>query len=399
MKKLYIKNLFAFFFTLIILLCCHTIEAQCPAGHPPGSTAYDTTIVTPPGVNTMLVKFPQFDPSLGMVTCVKLCISITGVVDSLSVENNSASPQIANIFYTRTDSIFGPGLASPLTNNINYSYPPFILGATDGTPGSGPDFASISHDTLLNASTQCGTISDSAALSQFYGHDSVTYTYKITAFTIVSCTGGNYNSTVATSAFVHFHFEYCSCPGVVLPLNIKEFFVNKMAANKAELKWSDYDNTITNYRYEAQVSRDGIHFTTIGSFAKNTSGEEFYRMVYTTGQNESGRFFFRVKEISTNGYTQYSTIKQVMLESSVSPKFNVFPNPSSGIVGIKFDNIPDGQMMIQIYNTQGQSVWKKEIVATGSSYQEIARLSTGMYWLKLTDLSSKLSSVNQLFIK
>jgi hypothetical protein len=88
-----------------------------------------------------------------------------------------------------------------------------------------------------------------------------------------------------------------------------------------------------------------------------------------------------------------------MLESSVSPKFNVFPNPSSGIVGIKFDNIPDGQMMIQIYNTQGQSVWKKEIVATGSSYQEIARLSTGMYWLKLTDLSSKLSSVNQLFIK
>jgi len=36
---------------------------------------------------------------------------------------------------------------------------------------------------------------------------------------------------------------------------------------------------------------------------------------------------------------------------------------------------------------------------TGSSYQQVATLQSGIYWLRLTDVTSQLSSVNQLFIK
>lgn len=377
----------------------NTAKAQCPYGFPTGSTLYDTTINTPPGINTLQVKLPQADPMAGMVTCLRICVSITGVVDSVSVENNSASPQTADIYYIRTDQISGPGLSSPLNNSINHHYGPYGLGPTNGTLGSGPDFISISKDTLLNAVQVCQTINNMDSLFQFYGHDSITYNYNITAFTNVTCTGGNYNSTVATSAIVRFRFEYCTCPGYVLPLHLRNFAINKIADNSVKLNWSGFNDPSASYHYEAEMSRDGRQFSTVGTVAKNASSNDIYDFIYTTRQNESGEFFFRVKQVYANGYTRFSDVKQVSLKNSSLPKFIVTPNPSNGIVGIKFDNNEGGKMMLEIYNSQGQKVMQKEIVVSGTSYHQVATLQGGVYWLRLTDVTSQLSSVNQLFIK
>ncbi|MBK8698101.1 MAG: T9SS type A sorting domain-containing protein [Saprospiraceae bacterium] len=92
--------------------------------------------------------------------------------------------------------------------------------------------------------------------------------------------------------------------------------------------------------------------------------------MYTTRQNESGEFFFRVKQVYANGYTRFSDVKQVSLKNSSLPKFIVTPNPSNGIVGIKFDNNEGGKMMLEIYNSQGQKVMQKEIVVSGTSYHQ-----------------------------
>jgi hypothetical protein len=399
------KNIYSQFFITVFLLTgtvsLNRAIAQCPYGVTPGTTMYDTTIATPPGINTILVRFPQADPLEGMVTCLRLCVSITGVVDSVSVENNSASPQVANIYYIRTDQITGPGLSSPLTNSINHHYGPYALGATDGTLGSGPDFIAISHDTLLNAVTVCQTISNIDSLYQFYGHDSVTYAYNITAFTNVTCTGGNYNSTVATSALVRFRFEYCTCPGYVLPLNIRNFTAEKIADNRARLSWSGFDEpgNNTSYHYETEVSRDGSSFSTASQVSASNTNGDVYDYTYTTAQTEGGMFYFRVKQVYATGYTRFSEIKRVELKSSETPKFIIYPNPSNGIVGIKFDNNQGGKMVLQIFNSHGQKVVQKDIEVAGSSYQQVATLPGGNYWVRLTDVTSQLSSVNQLFIK
>jgi hypothetical protein len=265
--------------------------------------------------------------------------------------------------------------------------------------GSGPDFMSISHDTVLNAVSVCRTLNDSTTLSQFYGLDSVTYTYDISAFTSITCTGGNYNSSISTSAFVNFHFQYCTCPPMVLPLNIRDFDVAKLTADKAELKWSGYDDPFSNYRYEAQVSRNGRNFITIGTLPKNSGNSDAYRFVFRATNGENGLYFFRIKQVYSSGYSRFSNIRQLSLENSDFPRFTLYPNPSNGIVGIKFDNIYTGRLSIQIYNTQGQTMVKKEIVASGSSYMQLASLESGVYWLRLTDEKSQASCVNQLLIK
>lgn len=399
MKQVYFRFFSVTILILFLVFFSQNVYAQCAGGGTGGQTAYDTTIATPEGINTMQIKFPKFNPLNGMVTCVKLCVTITGVVDSVSVENNSASPQTANVYYVRTDQITGPGLISPLSNSINYHYGPYPLGATDGVIGSGPDFMSISHDTVLNAVSVCRTLNDSTTLSQFYGSDSVTYTYDISAFTSITCTGGNYNSSISTSAFVNFHFQYCTCPPMVLPLNIRDFNVTKLTNDKAELKWSGYDDPYSNYKYEIEVSRNGRNFRTIGSISKNTSNTDAYRFVYRATNGEKGLYFFRIKQVYSSGYSRFSNIRQVSLENSDFPQFTLYPNPSNGIVGIKFDNIYTGHLNIQIYNTQGQMMVKKEIAVNGSSYVQVASLESGVYWLRLTDEKNQTSCVNQLLIK
>ena len=119
MKNIYTPFLLLVLSFLVNLLLVQPGYAQCPNGEPNGGTAYDTTIATPAGINSMQLKFPQFDPQAGMVTCVRLCITITGVVDSVSIENNSASGQTADAWYLRTDQITGPGLATPLSNIVS----------------------------------------------------------------------------------------------------------------------------------------------------------------------------------------------------------------------------------------------------------------------------------------
>lgn len=400
MKIFYNSFFSGLIFLSVLLFSQHNTQAQCPYGIIPGSVAYDTTIATPPGINTLFVKFPQADPYDGMLTCLRLCISITGVVDSVSVENNAASPQVANVYYIRTDQITGPGLSAPLSNSINHLYGPYALGPTNGILGSGPDFVSISKDTVLNAVTTCSTINHPDSLFQFYGHDSVTYLYNITAFTNVTCTGGNYNSTVATSALVRFRFEYCTCPGLVLPLNVTNFSIEKIAENKASLVWTEIKSTETpGYFYEVEMSSGGKHFISLDKVNALNEVSIPYRFSYISKFKNSELLFFRIKQHYNNGYARFSEIRTVTLKNSDPPSFILYPNPANGTIGIKFDNKQNDKILIEIFNIKAQKVLSRELVVSGSYYQLANTLQKGMYWIRVTDVSSHLYSVNQLIIK
>lgn len=398
MKQNYLRLLNIPLIALLILFSSQKTYAQtCPGGGTAGGTAFDTTIAFASGITTTDVKFPKFDPQTGMVTCVRLCITITGVIDSLAMQNFAGSAQSGTFNYVRKDTIRGPGLSTPLTNWVNQSYGPFPLSPYDGVPGAGSDFYSQGHDTILNAQL-CRTLTDSATIVQFYGLDSVAYNYTIDVSTAALISGGSSSNLVFTSALVNFHFEYCTCPPLVLPLNINWFDVNKITSNKAELKWTAFEDVYSNYHYEAEYSEDGYNFSTISSFPKHNSNEA-YQALYTAASNTNGLYYFRVKQVYSNGYVRYSNIKTISLENSGSLKFSMYPNPSTGIVGIKFDNISDGHFNIQIYNPQGQVVVQKGIVIGGSSYTELGVLKAGTYWVRLVNKQTQESCVNQLIIK
>ena len=148
MNKLYTKVLSVSF--LFLMVASYSTYAQCPHGYVPSGIAFDTTVSTGSGSYATQFSFPKIDPQNGMVVCVRLCLTITGRV-SMFLENNVTSPAIYDINYKRKDTLSGPGLNSPLTNQVNVDYGPYNLDATDGNPLSGPDFQSIGPDTVLRS--------------------------------------------------------------------------------------------------------------------------------------------------------------------------------------------------------------------------------------------------------
>jgi hypothetical protein len=397
MKKFY-NCFFKIIFLVIMVAAFHRGYSQCPNGQPTGTTAYDTTIKFGAGIVATQFQFPKFDPNTGMVTCVNLCVTIKGIIDSVALENFSSAPQTGSYSYSRRDTVSGPGIPTFLssgTNDLNFG--PFPLAAFDGVLGSGPDFYSAGSDTVLTK-VLCVNINDSATIADFYGTDSVTYNYHITASAGWGVTGGSAAAFVLSSALVNFHFSYCTCPSSTLPLNIRSFNLRKLTANQAEITWSGFDNPDASYNYEIEMSRNGNNFTTVGTQSKNEFEANGYRFIYTATDGD-GDYYFRIKQVYSSGYVRFTDIKSIALQNTDKPKINIFPNPSNGVVGIKFANISSGKFLIQISNTQGQTVFSKEEEIIGDGVRYITTLQRGMYWLRLIDVTSHLSCVNQLLIK
>lgn len=397
MKKIYPAF---FIISLSFLLVLHSYNAygQCPNGQAGGTTAFDTTVRFATGVTSTQIKFPKFDPQEAMLSCVRLIVTVIGIVDTVAMQNYSGSAQTANFYYDRTDFMSGPGLAPSISNSFNGHYGPYNLGAYDGVPNSGSDFYAISKDTVLRK-VLVRTLTDSVEISQFYGSDSVVYDYNINVTTSAAITGGSSSSLVLTSALVNFRFEYCTCPITALPAGLKNFTVVKTSSVEAGLRWAaEVDDD--NYVYDVEVSRDGNKFYRVAELDKQyNSKAPSYLYSYRIKNNQYGRYYFRIKQRWLNGYYRYSENRSVEFVNPLFSTISLYPNPSPGIVGIKFVSAKAGKFLVQISNALGQVVVTKEVVVAETDYKVVATLQKGAYFIKLTDLDSKASCINQMIIR
>ena len=396
MVKLYSRLSYLCLF--LLLLYGQNSQAQCAGGTPSGIAAYDTTIRFPTGATNLQVKFPKFDPQTAMLSCVRLIVTIVGVVDSVAMQNYSGSSQTANFSYNRSDFMSGPGLTPSLSNSFNGNYGPYTLAAFDGSPSTGPDFYSTSKDTVLK-NVMARTLTDSTEISQFYGSDSVVYNYNINVSTSASITGGSSSSMVLTSAYVNFRFEYCTCPLHALPVGFKNFTASKTDALSSDLRW-DAEASADRYFYEVEVSRDGRNFTKAATVQKvEAAGNASYRFHHTLQGAEFGRYYFRVKQRWLDGYYRYSEVRSVEYNNPLFSTATVSPNPSNGNIGIKFVAGKAGLYLVQVTNAAGQMVISKEVKMAETDYKPVGSLQKGTYYVKLTDAASRASNIYQILVQ
>lgn len=400
MKHFYLRQLIPVTLFLLGLMAGGDSFGQCPGGYVPSGVAFDTTITFTDGNHNSVIKFPKFDPTVGMVTCAKLTMTISSTLNFMYFENRDNFPNTAGVTFTRTDAVNGPGLSSPLTNSETNSFGPYTLDPKDATPNSGPDYIGVGPETIFNT-TKSVTITDLDDLMEFYGPagDSLTYNYSANGASAISTTG-NWFGGVDASGSIHYKIEFCFCPSGTLPLNVYSFNVKKTTIGNAELKWTGTVEPGEDFYYVAEVSRNAYNYTQIGILQKNDNISGEYKMNFSALQGEGGNYYFRVKQVYSNGYVRYSTTRQLVLESFEKNPFSVYPNPSNGIVGIKFDNISAEEFAVQIFNAQGQTLVNKDVVVNGSSYVQLANtLKPGVYWVRVTGKKNRASSVQQILIK
>ena len=397
MKKFYTTALFITLFFVLLLYSQHS-AAQCVNGDTGNRKVYDTTIRFPTGATAMVVKFPKFNPQAGQVTCVKLIVTVIGIVDSVAMQNYSGSPQTADFYYNRSDFMAGPGLTPSLSNTFNGHYGPYTLAPYDGIPSAGPDFKSISRDTVLRQQ-MVRTLTDSTEISQFYGSDSVAYNYNINVSTSAAISGGSSSSLVLTSALVNFRFEYCTCPLATLPVGLKNFSVAKQGASVAGLYW-EAEAGNDNYFYEMEVSRDGRNFLKVGVMNKQLhTALPAYQFSHAIKPTEYGRYYYRIKQQWLDGYYRYSETRSLDFANPLFSTVSLYPNPSSGNVGIKFIAAKAGRYSVQVSNAAGQVVNSQNLQVAETDFKPLANLQKGLYYVKITDLASGANCIQQLAVQ
>lgn len=402
MKHFYLRQLIPVTLFLLGLMAGGDSFGQCPGGYVPSGIAFDTTITFTSATHSSTIKFPKFDPTVGMVTCAKLTMTIVSTLNYIRIENEDVAPNPGpvSVTFTRNDTLSGPGLNSPLGNSETNSFGPYSLDPSDGVPNSGSDYMNIGPMNIFTT-TKAVTITDLGDLSQFYGPagDSLVYNYKAQGIT-APIIPFNYFGGINSSGSVHYKIEFCYCPSGTLPLNVYSFNVKKTTIGNAELKWTGTVEPGEDFYYVAEVSRNAYNYTQIGILQKNDNISGEYKMNFSALQGEGGNYYFRVKQVYSNGYVRYSTTRQLVLESFEKNPFSVYPNPSNGIVGIKFDNISAEEFAVQIFNAQGQTLVNKDVVVNGSSYVQLTNtLKPGVYWVRVTGKKNRASSVQQILIK
>lgn len=79
------------------------------------------------------------------------------------------------------------------------------------------------------------------------------------------------------------------------------------------------------------------------------------------------------------GYSQFSEIRQVLIETNINRSVLIKPNPAKDQVTIEFDNSTNTAFSFNLYNANGHLIFSQERVLDQSITLDISAFSEGLY--------------------
>lgn len=179
-------------------------------------------------------------------------------------------------------------------------------------------------------------------------------------------------------------------PNVInLPVTFSQFAVRRAGESTVALNWQ---TTTEQNNRGFEIQRRFEHeagFTAIGvvaSLAQNGNSSGVLNYNYTDNITQAARSntaYYRLLQTDANGRTTYSEIKPVKLD--ISGKAEIFPNPAiGGRIQVQFSKSNSGSK-IEVFDMSSHLVKKYERINT--TQQTIEGLSSGVYYLKISDAS------------
>ncbi len=387
MKKFYL----IIFGTLLFFLTLQKTHAQCTCsdGSTPDSLEYTNYYDSIIATNTV-ISFPQFDPAMGVLKCIKLSDTVTTVV-SYNLQNDLSYTE-DYIFETYRRSQFtGPGGFFSSITSAPKNYGPYTLQPKDSVG----DNVDIGPDTVFNKRYHQQYASSDPA---FYGTGTVNFNYLTTStFTILT---GSDNAIFKLRAYTRLFVKliYYWCPLSILATHISDFTA-LLKDNNISLQWQVNDPESTD-KYEIEMSRDGRVFENLGEVNSVDSGAVAkYNYLYNVNKNFAGYLFFRIKKTGYPGKILYSDIRSISINKNVDTKYSLYPNPSVSGVNIRFAKNTGGNYEVKLINTIGQEIFEKRYSPNQDGSINIEwsqKLMPGIYYLKVKDLKTSLEETARL---
>lgn len=147
--------------------------------------------------------------------------------------------------------------------------------------------------------------------------------------------------------------------------------------------------------YDVEYSTDGEHWQAVGYVARDYSLMGVKQYQFLDKSHLSGKNYYRVAEISSNGSKIYSSIR--VTDSHPSDKVYIGPNPAKDV--LYFYNLNNtGKQLAQVFDKSGRMVYSA-VIAEGQQSLPVGNLPRGVYILKFQAQGIDNKSKGYQFIK
>ena len=157
-------------------------------------------------------------------------------------------------------------------------------------------------------------------------------------------------------------------PALALPVKFILFTATRQSNNDVLLDWRTIGETNVN-RYEIEVARSTAdlqsnNWAKIGQVASqgNSAGQQNYSFTDVEANKYDVRYY-RLKVVENDGSFHYSVTRSIVFNSNVD--WRVFPNPSTGLFYLYFQQNQGEALNINVYDMAGKLVKRVQTVATG----------------------------------
>ncbi|GAA4382657.1 T9SS type A sorting domain-containing protein [Hymenobacter koreensis] len=281
----------------------------------------------------------------------------------------AASPTTATTYRVITTTSCGSntrdvsvGVNASPTVSVTPSSTTMARGSSSVLTASGADSYTWSPATGLSATTG----------STVTASPEVTTTYTVTGTNSLGCTNSQQVTVTVTRP---------------LPVELISF-VAAWGERNPVLTWSTASEKNNAY-FEVQRSLDGASFERVGqrAGAGTTTTRTSYQFTDLSLTQVSVRnVYYRLRQVDEDGQSTLSPVRAVQVPA-VSQAFtgNVFPNPYSEKVSVRFESFEAGEVNLTVHNVLGQTVLATTAkVAAGTqelALPQAASLKTGVYYL------------------
>ncbi len=154
------------------------------------------------------------------------------------------------------------------------------------------------------------------------------------------------------------------------------------------LTWETYQE-VNSARFEIERSTDGINFQGIGNVQAQGFSSNPHSYSFVDRQPAGERIFYHYRQIDRDGSAQLSnTVELLRSATDAFAMIDVFPNPFTDQLSIRFGEVfPEGGEL-DIYDIAGRQIHQEILAASTTELltlrEQVASLKPGIYFIRLS---------------
>lgn len=178
------------------------------------------------------------------------------------------------------------------------------------------------------------------------------------------------------------------------PIEMLEFTATGVGTNVL-LDWTTLREENSSH-IEVEHSLNGYTFSYLGQVAASGNSETPKSYQYLHKLLGQDRHYYRLRLVDMDGSFSYSDIVSVRLNGNDELDFELYPNPAKEEVNLHYMNADVISFKLEVFDQIGKILRSEDLpTAPGAQlYQlDISELPVGVYYIKLTQLDSKLGTI------